>query len=98
MGEVVRIRAAKEPHLFYRTRRLLPGDEIDVPRGIASIFTKLGYATVAGQETQPYVPPPAPSIEGDDLSVLRALAKSKGLKVDGRWSVKRLKSEIERRK
>jgi hypothetical protein len=44
MRELVRIVGQKEPHLTYRTRRLLPGKEMDVPAHVATIFTHLGYA------------------------------------------------------
>jgi hypothetical protein len=94
MGDVVRIVGRKEPHLTYRTRRLLPGKEMDVPAGVANIFTHLGYAKRVMRTEHPRQT--EPNIAGDDLSVLRALAVSLGLKVDGRWSAKRLTAEIEK--
>jgi hypothetical protein len=94
MRELVRIVGQKEPHLTYRTRRLLPGKEMDVPAHVATIFSHLGYARRVMDVEEPRRIDP--HTEGDNVAALRALAASLGLKVDGRWSAKRLTAEIEK--
>lgn len=92
---MVRIVGLKEPYLTYGTRRLRAGDEMDVPHGYAALATRRGLAMVA--ERQPRAPQPQqPSVEGDDIEILRATARALNIRVDGRWSVKRLIAEIEK--
>lgn len=82
--------------MTYRTRRLQAGDSFETTSQVADIYYRLGKVRRPVQREEQRQPS-IPSINGDDLSVLRSLATSLGIEVDGRWGVKRLKSEIAKR-
>lgn len=96
MVDLVRIVGLKEPYLTYGTRRLRAGDEMDVPHGYATLATRRGLAMVAERQPRAKAQPQQPSVDGDDIEILRATARALNIKVDGRWSVKRLIAEIEK--
>lgn len=75
--------------MTYATRRLRAGDEFEATNQHARILKAIGKASAAKAEPKK----PEPVI--DVVDVLRRRATEMGIKVDGRWSEARLRSEIE---
>lgn len=79
--------------MTYSTRHLVAGDPFDAKDMDARILVGTKKAMAATppriQEVRPNVP---------DIEALRATAKSLGIDVDNRWGIRRLQSEIDRKR
>lgn len=77
----------------YATRAMMAGDYFEASRRDAKILTAVGKAEVA-KPRQPVEVPAPPVVVKPDVDDLRAKAEALGIKVDARWGVPRLTTEI----
>ena len=80
----------------YMTRHLVAGDVFEIPDREAAALLAIKAAKRSEEpEAEPAPDPVYIDWPEDDINGLRRKAEALNIKVDGRWSVRRLKAEIE---